>query len=69
MVRLVAEDPETFSGECATAAKQHGMRVAARMTTDLNLRDALGAHSKCATRYRASTPTLPLDRVLAAIYS
>jgi hypothetical protein len=36
MVRLAAENPETFSGECATAAKQHGMRVVARRTTDVN---------------------------------
>jgi hypothetical protein len=39
-------------GECATAAKNRGMRVVARMSPDLNWEDALDAHPEWAMRHQ-----------------
>ena len=39
-----------FFGECVAAAKKRGMRVVARMSPDLNWRDALEAHPEWAMR-------------------
>src|SRR5215468_11308124 len=39
-----------FFGECVAAARKRGMRVVARMSPDLNWRDALDAHPEWAMR-------------------
>jgi Hypothetical glycosyl hydrolase 6/Beta-galactosidase trimerisation domain len=41
-----------FFGECAAAAKKRGMRVVARMSPDLNWRDAMEAHPEWAMRHK-----------------
>ena len=47
-----------FFGECITAAKKRGMRVAARMSPDLNWEDALEAHPEWAMRLKDKSAQL-----------